>query len=166
MTTIRRWSSRPPDVANLFNPAFCALLLSRLSLGYHSKAAAGLPYALAFLAMPILLHPASVSQLPNTSRTNLHGWLLSNSSVTIGFPERAAALVPVVREALAFGMTYKILVLDVHGNIAPSATSKNMRKWDQDDYNSTYAKNAQLLGKLLAQVTDVATIFALFGIRP
>lgn len=164
--TTKRWGSRPPDVANLFNPAFCALLLNRLAAGYNSKATMKLPYVLPFLAIPILLHPPSTSQLPKTSRTSFHGWLLEHPTLLVGFSDRATELVSVVREALAFGLAHNLLMLDNQGRIAVNGPAKNIRHWEQSDYNNRHSKDAQLLGKLLAQVEDVTTIFALFGIRP
>jgi len=162
----KSWDSRPPDAANLFNPAFCSLLLNRMSFGYTSKAHEEFPYPLAFVAMPMLLHPATTDALPRTSGTNFHGWLLNHSSLLVGFPERASALAPAVREAISFSLSHNLLAFGDRGGLVAIGRAKKIREWEQSAYNSRYSKDAQLIGKLFAQIEDVTTIFALFGVRP
>jgi len=53
------WEHRPIEVANLFNPAFCGEVIRRCGAGYSAKLQTGMPYALAFLVLPIVLHPAT-----------------------------------------------------------------------------------------------------------
>lgn len=165
MTTIKSWARRPPDVANLFNPAFCAALLNRLAVGFQGDVKQGVPYPLAFVALPLLLHPGSVALLPPTARTKFHTWILENPQVLFGFPERARALAPIVREAVFFGLRYEILGFGAEKTLVPMASSE-LKRWEKNSYNKDLSKNAQTLGKLLAQVKDVPTIFALFGVRP
>ena len=164
MTKLKTWHQRAPDIANLFNPAFCAALINRVAAGYSSTQAPGLPFSLAFVALPLLLHPDSVDALPGTARTNFHGWLLENPQVLIDFPDRAQAIAPLVREAISFGLNNKILLLS-DLRLAHSS-GKQMRRWEKEEYNVRFARNSQLLGKLLSQLPDVTTTFSLFGISP
>lgn len=165
MTTVKSWARRPPDVANLFNPAFCAALLNRLAVGFQGDDRQGVPYPLSFVALPLLLHPTSVALLPPTARTKFHPWILENPQVLFGFPERARALAPIVREAISFGLRYETLFFGAEKELVPIASSA-LKRWERESYNKDFSKNAQTLGKLLAQVKDVPTIFALFGVRP
>ncbi|MFC5300602.1 three component ABC system middle component [Azospira restricta] len=159
------WGRRPPDVANLFNPAFCATLLNRVASGYHGDIERGLAYPLSFVALPLILHPTSADLLPPTSRTKFHNWLLENPEVLFGFSERAREMAPIVREAISFGLRYDILRLDAEKALIPM-TSRELKQWEKMPYNKNFSKNAQILGKLLTQVKDVPTTFALFGVRP
>ena len=163
--TGKRWGRRPPDVANLFNPAFCAALLNRVACGYHRDVERGLAYPLAFVALPLILHPTSAGLLPQTSRTKFHNWLLENPDVLFGFTERARQMAPIVREAISFGLRYDILGFDAEKALVP-LSPRELKRWEKEPYNNIISKNAQTLGRLLAQVKDVPTIFALFGVRP
>jgi hypothetical protein len=164
MSNVKSWRQRAPDVANLFNPAFCAALINRVAAGYSATLSPGLPFPLAFVALPVLLHPESADALPSTARTNFHGWLLENPQVLIGFPERARAMTPLVREAISFGLNNEILLLN--NLYVAQSSEKQIKRWEKEEYNVKYARNSQLLGKLLGQLPDVTTTFALFGIRP
>lgn len=165
MMANKTWSQRPPDVANLFNPAFCTALLNRIAAGHQALTKGGLPYPLAFVALPMILHPATEALLPATSHTRFHSWLLDNPSVIFGFSDRARAIAPIVREAISFGLRYDIVQLGLQQTIIPVA-SREFKQWANLPNNAIRSKNAQTLGKLLAQVNDVPTIFALFGVRP
>ena len=99
----------PADAAALFNPAYCAAILHRTSSGYESASGAGLPYALAFLALPLILHPATAERLPTTSKSRLHNWLIGNPDVMVGLADRARSLAPFARDAIAFGIQGRIL---------------------------------------------------------
>jgi len=165
MIVSKSWDRRPPDVANLFNPAFCAALLNRVASGYHGDIRRGLAYPLAFVALPVVLHPDSADLLPPTSRSKFHGWLLENPEVLFGLPERAREMAPIVREGISFGLRYGILGFDAEKALV-SLDSRELKQWEKVPYNKKFSKNAQILGRLLAQVKDVPTIFALFGVRP
>jgi hypothetical protein len=164
MSQVKPWGRRPPEIANLYNPAFCAALLNRISAGYLASKPSGLPVPLAFLALPIALHPTSILALPTTARSNFHGWLLDNPEVLIGFADRAAALVPYTREAISFGLSHHVLLL--RGGCLVPLSDKAIKRWDKEPYNAQFSRDTQLLGKLLSQVKDQATVFALFGVRP
>lgn len=155
----------PADAAALFNPAYCAAILHRVSSGYQTAAGRGLPYALAFIALPVVLHSASVERLPSSSKTRLHNWLLGNPEVLIGFAERSKSLAPFVREAVEFGLQARVLQLVEPDLLAPF-TSSQVGKWEKMPYNLLTAKKAVVLGKLLSHIREVPTVFTLFGIRP
>src|ERR1039457_6981771 len=56
---MRIWNDRPPEIAHLFNPAFCALLIREGVLGFVEVSPGGMPYPLVFLLLPIVLHKAT-----------------------------------------------------------------------------------------------------------
>jgi len=164
MSALKPWGRRPPEIANLYNPAFCAALLNRISAGYFTTKKSGLPVPLAFIALAVVLHPSAVQALPATSRSNFHGWLLEKPEVLIGFADRASALAPYVREAITFGLSHQLLLL--RGGCLVPSSDKAVKRWEKEPYNAKFSRDAQLLGKLISQVNDQSTVFALFGVRP
>ncbi|MCO1348080.1 DUF6521 family protein [Burkholderia vietnamiensis] len=162
---MREWQRRPSDVANLFNPAYCAALLNRVAAGYQSTTDGGLPYALAFIALPLMLHSSSTSLLPRSANSRMHSWLLNTPEVVFGFDQRARSMAPFAREAIAFGIQNKVITYVAGARLVP-ADSKGIRQWQKMPENALICKQAQLLGKLLSQVKDVPTVFSLFGVRP
>lgn len=155
----------PADAAALFNPAYCAAILHRASSGYESASGGGLPYALAFLALPLVLHPATAERLPTTSKTRLHNWLISNPDVLVGLADRARSLAPFARDAIAYGLQGRILHFVEPGLLVP-LSSNQIGKWEKRPYNIMTAKRSVVLGKLLSQISEVSTVFSLFGVRP
>ena len=108
------WSQRPVE-ANLFNPAYCALLLRHAVEGHHKTALRGLDYAAAFMVLPVVLHKATRELLPGTISTKLHFWAQRHHEVRIGFAKRMQDMVPVTKEALLFGMQHEVLKLNEKG---------------------------------------------------
>ena len=155
----------PADAAALFNPAYCAAILHRLCSGYQFGGERGIPYALPFLALPIVLHEASAERLPSSARSRLHSWLLDNPEILIGFTDRARSLAPFVRDATSFALKYQIIQLVESDRLAASKSNR-VAEWEKQPYNSATAKRAVILGKLLSQINEVSTIFTLFGVRP
>lgn len=164
---IERAASRriPTDAAALFNPAYCAAILHRTTCGYQAATGRGLPYALAFIALPVILHPASVECLPPTSNIRLHKWILGNPEVLVGFAERSRSLAPFVRDAIGFGLHARVFQLVGADLLAPLGAN-TLGKWAKRPYNLFTARKALILGKLFAQISDVPTVFTQFGIRP
>ena len=120
----------PADAAALFNPAYCAAILHRLCIGYQFGGASGIPYALPFLALPIVLHEASAERLPSSARSRLHSWLLDNPEILIGFADRARSLAPFVRDAISFALKYQIIQLVESDRLAASKSTQ-VAKWEK-----------------------------------
>ena len=73
---MKPWVLRPPEEANLLNPAFCCVTLAAAVLGYASVDKTGIPYPLTFLVLPTVLHKATRESLPsNRTRTSLAAWI-------------------------------------------------------------------------------------------
>jgi hypothetical protein len=52
---MKRWDHRPFEVRNLFNPAFCGLVLFRALQGYEEENPDGMPFSIALLVLPLCL---------------------------------------------------------------------------------------------------------------
>ncbi len=59
-----RWEDRPTEVANLLNPAFTGALLRRSLEAYSTEIRSGMPFGLAFLVLPMSLHPGTARRFP------------------------------------------------------------------------------------------------------
>jgi Family of unknown function (DUF6521) len=98
---MRRWEDRPQEVAHLLNPAFCGQVIYECALSYAAQSERGMPYALAFLVLPIVLHPGT-QQTMNSRTRHFLVWVNSNQHIKVGLAERARALISYSREAITF----------------------------------------------------------------
>lgn len=167
------WNNRPPAVANLMNPAFCAVLLREAIEKYHEKNdKLGMPYPIGFIILPLVLHQDTRKVLPNQNpKLTLHEWVEANPSVLLRFAERTRQLVPYTREALIFGIQQGTIRItnDVNqvGHLIP--TSKKYQQkypWSKDSQAAIYKKQAGMLGRWLAQIGNSSLIFTTLRIRP
>jgi len=165
MNNLLSWSKRPTEVANLLNPAYFAVLINKVCDGYQSEVKEGLPYALAFITLPIVMYPDSAEILPKTSRTRFQLWLQQNPEVLFNFAKRAKMLAPYIREGISFGVSHNVIRLTEGGNIIPQPL-KGLKKWEDAPIQRTTAKQAHLIGKIFGHVNDVPTLFATLGVRP
>jgi hypothetical protein len=161
---VLRWEQRPVEVANLFNPAFCTVLLQSSIRGFQSQRDGGMPYPLLFLVLPIVLHSYTRQTLPRTTATKMHVWLQEHPEVRIGFVERSRNLVPYTKEALIFGIQAGTITIGTDGSFA--WVPKSLRKSGHDSELDRLQKRAEFLGKWLAQFEEPSNIFTMWGIRP
>jgi Family of unknown function (DUF6521) len=82
------WTERPIELANLLNPAFCGFLIRSAAASYKESKPEGMPFALAFLVLPLVLHVSTRKTLPRSVRTTLISWL--RVSVQVGWALRIA----------------------------------------------------------------------------
>ena len=94
---MKTWLARSKEEAYLFNPAFCCITLSVAMRGYASVRDGGLPFRLAFMLLPIVLHKPTRESLPRDTRTSMAAWLQANSEARVLFYERLVSLKPHTR---------------------------------------------------------------------
>ena len=68
---MKRWDLRPFEIRNLFNPAFCGLILFRGLQGYEEENLDGMPFSLTLLVLPLRLHKESRQVIADNSRSHL-----------------------------------------------------------------------------------------------
>lgn len=164
------WASRSTEIANLLNPAFCGVMLSKAIVGYWEKSARGMPVSLAYLVLPMVLHKATREQLPKSVATSLFAWMEANPELRMGFPERTKAMVPFTNEGL--------LMLYSHGYLSSSERKdvlKSCRDFSAtglriysglDEEVKEIVAGASLIGRVFARAASPATIYAALGVRP
>jgi len=162
------WRKQPIEQIRLLNPAFLGALLYCAADGYQQQGdRGGLPYALAFVVMPAVLQKATRDELPRAISTNLAAWLSVHPSALVGFPDRAKAIVPLVRQAIAVSCTGGLLRLNGH-QIVPVASARRLNEYGKFATPEVIhcIKKAHFAGRWFAASGDYTTVMALWGVRP
>lgn len=163
------WGKRPREEANLFNPAFCAVVLSEFVKEFHKAKGSSCPYVLLFCVLPLSLHGKTRSALPGTTLTSLYSWRERNPDVLVGFAERARSLRPVVQEATRFGVERGALAFIDDGGLVigakPLVVGKKFEDAVTEDVRDCIGA-ARMLGRWLAKAGATSTIMAAWGVKP
>ena len=76
------WRGRPQEEVSLLNPAFTSTGLWSAARGYLKTDGSGrsdaLPFTLAFLVLPLVLHRQTRESLPTSTRTSVAVWASDN----------------------------------------------------------------------------------------
>lgn len=168
--TLSPWRDQPAEQARLFNPAFLGALVFSAAAGYQKNAPdnAGLPFPLAFLTLPIVLHKSTRDALPRTTRTALPAWVSVNAHAQVGFASRASVFVPLVKDAIAVACHGGLIELD-GSRLRALPKLRSVEKFANEVKSTEVSdclKKANFLGKWFAGSGDYQTIMALWGVRP
>lgn len=161
---MKRWDQRPFEVRNLFNPAFCGLVLFRAIQGYEEEDSRGLPFSLSLLVLPLCLHKDSREMLAS-SKSHLLKITEKKPQIQVGFAERATVMLPYAFEG--FGLLMErgcILVTD--GGRFQTIPDKVVKSVTGTKETKSCQRVARFIGKEFARITDRVTIYTTFGIRP
>lgn len=166
---MRNWSERVVEEANLLNPAFGAVLLAEAVANYDDKAHRGLPFPLAFLVLPIVLHENTRKSLPKTTLTALLPWVQEHRESLVGFSDRVRQLQAVSREALLFGLQTQVLHLDEQGLVKvghrrKSVTAKRAPHFTEEV--TECVERSGFLGRWFAAAGPIPNIFSAWSVAP
>jgi hypothetical protein len=145
--------------AAYLNPALITALIAAACQGYNAARSQAMAWPLAFIVAPLVLHRPTRDGLPQTTATRLATWTGRNTLLQAGFPARAKALAPTVREGLRFGLRQRALTLGPDG--LASAIPVRLA----GDAGIIVDK-ARFVGRWLARSGDTVTIFGLLGVEP
>lgn len=161
------WLMRTPEQARLLNPAFLGLVVWSCARGYKQISDSDLPYCLAFVGLPIVLHKATREALPRTTRTSLPSWLSDHPRALVGYTDRARALVPLIKEGILFGSNGGLLTFE-DGSIMASRRPRTMAQFERQasEEVSDCISKAAFVGKWFAGSGSYTTVMALWGVRP
>ena len=165
---MKEWSLRTQEEANLFNPAFCCTLLALSASTYGAIKPEGMPFSLAFLVLPIVLHKRTRESLPYNTRTTLSSWLQTNQEARLHFAERVIALKPHTKEAITFATSHNWLDLESDGTLISLQSESSMQRKASSlkgEANECISK-ARLVGKWFALAGNTSTVMTLWGVRP
>ena len=169
MTNLRQWEHRPPEEANLFNPAFVGLLICELIKPYEKEHPAGVPITFLTLALAVVLHKPTRTRLPGTTVTSMFEWIQNNEDVLIGLGPRARGLVPYVQEACRFLVSSNRLVVKQGHSIGLGPVKANFTPKFLENSTSEIREivsKIQFTSRWLAKSGSEATILASWGARP
>jgi hypothetical protein len=165
---MKSWTTRPPEERALLNPGFCSCLLWHAASGYQAAVQAPLPFDLAFLVLPIVLHRQTRESLPRATRTSLAVWIDEHPLARSHVADRGRTLLPFSKEAMILGGMHGLL--DLNG-VVVRANPQWKKRIVAELITSTdevrdCAKRAEFVGKWLAGSGSSGTVMAILGVRP
>lgn len=162
---MKRWDQRPFEIRNLFNPAFCGLVLFRALHGYEEEDTRGMPFSLSLLVLPLCLHKDSREVIANSPRSYLLKTAEKNQQIMVGLAARVTQMLPYAFEGFGLLMERGCIAVGDDGRI--QTVPKKVRK-TADGTAETIAcqKVARIVGREFARIADRATVYTTFGIRP
>jgi hypothetical protein len=162
---MKRWHERPIEIRNLFNPAFCGLLLFRALCGFEEEDNSGMPFSLALLILPLSLQKDSREVLSRANRSYLLKVVGANPQLLVGFAQRTSDMLSFTLEALGLLMHLGCFKVADSGLLRTEAS--RVRKSVSGTPESVACQRvARFLGREFARISDRMTIYTSFGIRP
>jgi hypothetical protein len=159
------WNVRSPVPAAMFNPALISITIAAAANQYEETAGFAMPWPLAHLVTPMVLHRPTREGLPRTKATSLAKWAGDNTVLVAGLPARAQQLAPYVREGLRFGLQEgTIELVDGEALRSLAETQINVRKVDGD--LAVIFRAAGMIGRVLGRTGSDVTIFSTLRMQP
>jgi len=162
---MKRWDKRPFEIRNLFNPAFCGLILFRALQGYEEENPDGLPFSLSLLVLPLCLQKDSRKVIADSPRSYLLKTVEKNPQLLIGFADRASDLMPFALEAFGLLMERECFVVSQDGRMK-TVSGRVRKSVTGTDESVSCQRVARIIGKEFARIADRVTIYTTFGVRP
>jgi len=162
---VKRWDQRPFEIRNLFNPAFCGLVLFRAMQGYEEEDPSGMPFSLSLLVLPLCLHKDSREIIAASSRSYLLKITEKNPQVQVGFAARASTMLPYTFEGFGLLMERRCMSVSDDGRLQ-TVSDKVRKSATGTDETKSCQRVARFVGKEFARIADRVTVYTTFGIRP
>jgi hypothetical protein len=162
---VKHWNQRPFEIRNLFNPAFCGLVLFRAMQGYEEEDACGMPFSLSLLVLPLCLHKDSREVIAGSSRSYLLKITEKNPQIQVGFTDRVTSMLPYAFEGFGLLMERGCISVTLDGRLqtVPDTVRKSVTGTDE---TKSCQRVARIVGKEFARIADRVTVYTTFGIRP
>lgn len=162
---MKLWHQRPREIRNLFNPAFCGLVLARAVEGFNEEVGRPMPFSLTLLVLPLCLHKRTREQIKEGNRSYFTRILQDHPEIRVDLARRARGLFPYTMEAFAYLASCGAIDVDNSGCV--SLRGNTVRKSIAGSQDTKDCQTvARSLGKKLALINDSATIYTSLGIRP
>jgi hypothetical protein len=162
---VKRWDQRPFEIRNLFNPAFCGLVLFRGLHGFEEEDARGMPFSLSLLVLPLCLHKDSRERVASSPRSYLLKTTEKNQQMMVGFADRVTRMLPYTFEGFGLLMERGCIAIAEDGRIKtmPDKVRKAVKGTDE---TVSCQKVARILGREFARIADRVTVYTTLGVRP
>jgi hypothetical protein len=162
---MKPWTQRPFEVRNLFNPAFCGVILFRALHGFEEQNPAGMPFSLSLLVLPLCLHKDTRLVLAERSRGYFLKAVEKNPRLLVGFAERATYLLPFTLEAFGVLMESGCFIVSQGGRLR--TVDRKVRKTiSGTDESIACQRVARFVGREFARIGDRGTVYTSLGVRP
>jgi hypothetical protein len=157
-------STRPVEITNNLNPAFCGEIIRRCLYKYQTMTKKHLPVTLSYLILPIVLHKDTREAIGNT-RKEMHPWLQENPQVKVDFAKRVKGFEQITNETLIF-LTQDLSIQMYTGSIEIlHFRPKPITIFSSEEVKDCMRK-AERVGQWFARAGDPASIYIMWGIRP
>lgn len=157
--------ARPAEVQALFNPAFLAVLATRVVEGHRQESDRDPLLPLVYVAVAMSLDSEVTSTLTMTVRSNLGAWKYTNSRTVAKIPRLCELHTERIRVALIFSLGRGLLTLDgAQIGLGLVALRRSLAGFSPDVAEAQ--KSARFLGRWLSISGSPATVLALLGARP
>ncbi|MBS1851382.1 MAG: hypothetical protein JST79_10750 [Acidobacteria bacterium] len=162
---MKPWNQRPFEIKNLFNPAFCGVILFRALAGYEEENEVGMPFSLALLVLPLCLHKDTRLVLAENSRGYFLKVIEKNPRILVGLATRTKQLLPFALEAFGFLMERGCFFVTEDGRLR-TVDGKVRKRVTGTDESIVCQRIARFIGREFARVGDRGTIYTSLGVRP
>ncbi|WP_053203971.1 three component ABC system middle component [Jiangella muralis] len=159
------WDQRSPVPAAMFNPALVAVTIATAANQYEETAGFPMPWPLAHLVTPLVLHRPTREALPRTKATSLTKWAGDNAVLIAGFPARANQMAPYVREGLRFGLREGTVELVDGDGLRSLAEPQIQPRKAAGDLPVVYRASG-MIGRVFGRAGNAASIYSALGVQP
>ena len=161
---MKPWSERPVEIRNLFNPAFCALVLSRALVAFQEADGKGIPFSLSLLVLPLCLHRQTRDVLRANKKSYFLKIVADHPELQVGLARRCTDILPFTLEGFGLLMQSRVLAVDQNGRLR---IGPGIRKTlSGTDESVECQRAAAFLGKQFAHIGHRSTVYATLGVRP
>lgn len=161
---MRPWKARPPEIASLLNPAFCAEVCRRVIFAHTSRGRGPFPPPLLYLVFPLLLHRETREEIGERTRQKMHAWLQERPHLRVDLADRVRRAAPHTLEALSFLICTGEAYMDSSGIVLqryrPASLSQR-----HDDVAEIY-KKSMVVGRWFADAGSAESVYTMWGVRP
>lgn len=164
--TLESGAARASDPEEaLFNEAYLGLLIALAARHYQDRSSgAAMPWVLAFIVVPLVVHRSVREQLPGSTAARLSNWISSQPVVYAGFGQRAVSLTPFVRRGIRYAVRSQVITISDGGIRSRIAAQKYTVMVSIDAQEA--GRQAAFLGRWFAKIGDVPAIFSQLGVMP
>lgn len=162
---MKHWHERPVEIRNLFNPAFCGLVLCRAFAGFEEIDSDGMPFSLSLLVLPLCLHKESREIIHKNQLSYMLKIIESNPQILLGFSSRASNLLPFTFEGLGYSMFLDCFEI-TEGARFKTVAKAVRKKITGTDESQQIQKTARIVGRGFAKISDRVTIYKSLGVKP
>lgn len=157
------WENRSWVSASMLNPALIASIVVAAAEGHEYESDDPMPWELAFLVPPMVLHRDTREALPTRITSHAAKWVNAHASLLAAFPQRVTGMLPYTREGLRYALRSGAATLS-------GAHLRGEGSWKLDKKRSPelalLITQAAFLGRWFAKTGSSTTVYALFGVAP